>query len=324
MSKMKNRRRRAPEENIEEKELAMTSVTAAMVKALRDQTGAGMMDCKAALSESAGDMEDAIDWLRKKGLSKAAKKAGRMAAQGLVAVAVEEDAQGAVGVAVEVNSETDFVARNEVFQTMVADVAQTALGVGGNIEKLRVAEIPGAGKSVDEHIAEMVGQIGENMALRRSEGLVVEQGAVASYVHGQAREGAGKIGVIVGLRSTGDKAKLKNLGKQIAMHIAAARPLAARIQELDPAILEREKSILADQARESGKPENIIEKMVEGRLRKFYEESVLLEQVFVIDGETKIGEVIENAAKDVGAPIELAGFARLELGEGVEAAEGKD
>ncbi len=302
----------------------MAGVTAAMVKELRDKTGAGMMDCKAALTETGADMEAAVDWLRKKGLAKAAKKAGRTAAQGLVAVAVEEGGKGATGVVVEVNSETDFVARNEVFQKMVGDVAQTALGVGGDYEKLRTETFAGGAKSVDEHIAEMVGQIGENMALRRAAGIVVDEGVVASYVHGQVTEGAGKIGVIVGLKSSGDKAALKTLGKQIAMHVAAARPLSARVEDLDSAVLERERNVLADQARASGKPENIIEKMVEGRLRKFYEESVLLEQVFVIDSETKVGKVIENAAKEAGAPIALVGFVRLELGEGVEKSEEDD
>ena len=302
----------------------MAGITAAKVKELRDTTGAGMMDCKAALKETDGDMEAAVDWLRKKGLAKAAKKAGRTAAQGLVAVAVEPTGAGAQGVIVEVNSETDFVARNELFQKMVADVAQVAISAGGDLEKLRAETFPGSGKPVDEHIAEMVGKIGENMALRRAQGVSVEEGAVASYVHGQVTPGAGKIGVIVGLKSSGDKAKLEALGKQIAMHVAAARPLAARVEDIDPAILEREKTILADQARASGKPENIIEKMVEGRLRKFYEESVLLEQIFVIDGETKIAKVIENAAGDVGAPIEFVGFERLELGDGVEVNEDEE
>ncbi len=297
------------------------AITASMVKDLRETTGAGMMDCKAALNETNGDMEAAVDWLRKKGLAKAAKKAGRTAAQGLVAVAVEPNASGAVGVLVEVNSETDFVARNELFQKMVADVAQTAISVTGDLDKLRTETFPGAGKSVEEHIAEMVGQIGENMALRRSSGIDVDQGAVAAYVHGQVTPGAGKIGVLVGLKSSGDKAKLEALGKQIAMHIAAVRPLAARVEELDPEVVNREKSVLAEQARASGKPENIIEKMVEGRLRKFYEEAVLLEQIFVIDGETKVGKVIENTAKEIGAPVELVGFERLELGEGVEQSE---
>ena len=302
----------------------MAGITAAMVKELRETTGAGMMDCKTALNETDGDMQAAVDWLRKKGLAKAAKKAGRTAAEGLVAIAVEEDAKGARGVLVEVNSETDFVARNEIFQKMVADIAQTAVGADGDLDKLRAETFPGAGKSVDEHIAEMVGQIGENMSLRRSAGVAVDEGVVASYVHGQVTEGAGKIGVIVGLKSSGDKAALKAVGKQVAMHVAAAGPLAARIEDLDPAVVNREKEVLADQARASGKPEEIIEKMVEGRLRKFYEESVLLEQVFVIDGETKVGKVIENAAKDAGAPVELVGFARLQLGDGVEKKDDED
>lgn len=302
----------------------MAGITAAMVKELREITGAGMMDCKTALKETDGDVQAAVDWLRKKGLAKAAKKAGRTAAEGLVAIAVEEDAKGATGVLVEVNSETDFVARNDIFQKMVADIAQTAISVAGDIDKLRAETFPGAGKSVEEHIAEMVGQIGENMTLRRSAGITVEEGVVASYTHGQVTEGAGKIGVIVGLKSSGDKAALKALGKQVAMHVAAARPLAARVDDLDPEVVNREKEVLADQARASGKPENIIEKMVEGRLRKFYEESVLLEQVFVIDGETKVGKFIENAAKDVGAPVELVGFERLQLGDGVEKSDDED
>ena len=296
----------------------MAGVTAAMVKELRDTTGAGMMDCKAALNETDGNMEAAVDWLRKKGLAKAAKKAGRTAADGLVAVAVEGTGAGSNGVVVEVNSETDFVARNEVFQEMVRDVASAAISANGDLDKLRNETFPGADKSVDEHIAEMVGKIGENMNLRRSSGIQVNEGVVASYVHGQVTEGAGKIGVIVGLNSSGDAEKLKALGKQIAMHVAAARPLAAKIEELDAEVVEREKSVLADQARASGKPENIIEKMVEGRLRKFYEEAVLTEQIFVIDGETKIAKVLENAANEVGAPVTLEGFVRLELGEGVD------
>ena len=302
----------------------MSGITAAMVKELRDTTGAGMMDCKAALKETDGDIDAAVDWLRKKGLSKAAKKAGRTATEGLVAVGLEANAKGETGVLVEVNSETDFVARNDLFQKMVDDIAQTAISVGGDLDKLRSEEFPGAGKSVDEHVAEMVGKIGENMSLRRSEGITVDEGAVASYIHGQVTDGAGKIGVLVGLKSSGDKAVLKAVGKQVAMHVAAARPLAARIEDLDPTVVEREKSVLAEQARASGKPEAIIDKMVEGRLRKFYEEGVLLEQVFVIDGETKVGKVIENAAKDAGAPVEFVGFVRLELGDGVEKSADED
>jgi elongation factor Ts len=297
----------------------MSAISASMVKELRDTTGAGMMDCKAALTETAGDMEAAVDWLRKKGLAKAAKKSGRTAAEGLVVAATN----GGVGVLVEVNSETDFVARNETFQKMAADIAKVALGTTGDVEAVKAAAYPGASMTVAEKVAEMVGSIGENMNVRRS-AMVKADGVVAAYIHNQTVEGAGKIGVLVGLKSTGDKAKLAALGKQIAMHVAAARPLSGTVADLDPAVVEREKAILADQARASGKPEEIIGKMVEGRLRKFYEESVLLEQIFVIDGETKVAKVIENAAKQVGAPIEFTGFARLELGEGVERNEAED
>lgn len=296
----------------------MSQITAAMVKELRDMTGAGMMDCKAALGETGGDIESAVDWLRKKGLAKAAKKSGRSASEGLVAVCVKREGDGAKGVVVEVNSETDFVARNEIFQKMVGQIARAALETSGDIEAVRTAAFPGADKSIEDHVAEMVGQIGENMNLRRSAALSVDQGAIASYVHGQVVDGAGKIGVMVALKSSADKAKLEALGKKIAMHVAAARPLAGTIEDLDPAVVTREKEVLAEQARGSGKPENIIEKMVEGRLRKFYEEAVLLEQIFVIDGETPVRKVLEDAGKDLGAPIEFAGFVRFELGEGVD------
>ncbi len=301
----------------------MAEVTATMVKELREQTGAGMMDCKAALTETKGDMEAAVDWLRKKGLAKAAKKAGRAASQGLVAAAVSRKGTGAEAVLVELNSETDFVARNAIFQKLVADIARIALTTKGDVESVRGAPFSG-GKTVEAQIAEMVGQIGENMTLRRAAKLSVSEGAIAAYIHGQVADGAGKIGVLVALKSAGDRARLETLAKQIAMHAAAARPLAGRIEELDPAVVKRERDILFDQARNSGKPANIIEKMVDGRIRKFYEEAVLLEQVFVIDGETPVRRVIENAAKDVGAPVEFAGFARLELGEGVEAANDVD
>ncbi len=302
----------------------MAGISAAMVKELRETTGAGMMDCKAALNETDGDMQAAVDWLRKKGLAKAAKKSGRTASEGLVALASQAEGAGAKAVLVEINSETDFVARNEVFQKMVAEIAEAAAATDGSLEAVRAAPYPGADKSVEDHIAEMVGQIGENMNLRRTAAITVDEGVVASYVHGPVTDNAGKIGVIVGLKSSGDKDKLNALGKQIAMHVAAARPLAATVADLDPAVVEREKQVLAEQARASGKPEEIIEKMVEGRLRKFYEESVLLEQIFVIDGENTISKVIANAAGDVGAPVEFAGFARLELGEGVEKKEDDD
>ncbi len=302
----------------------MAAITAALVKELREKTGAGMMDCKAALKENDGDMEKAVDWLRKKGLSKAAKKAGRTAADGLVAVAVAETGNGAKGVLVEVNAETDFVARNEVFQKMVASIADEALSVDGDIDALRTRTFPGGSKTIDEHITAMVGTIGENMSLRRAEGVAVDNGVVVPYIHTQIADGMGKIGVLVALKSEGDKAALKALARQIAMHVAATRPLALNIADLDASLVEREKSVLADQARASGKPEAIIEKMVEGRLRKYYEESVLMEQIFVMDNETKIGKLVEAAAKDAGAPVELTGFVRLELGEGIEVEEGDD
>ena len=302
----------------------MAAITAALVKELREKTGAGMMDCKAALKENDGDMEAAVDWLRKKGLSKAAKKAGRTAADGLVAVKVAEAGNGAEGVLVEVNAETDFVARNEVFQKMVGEIANQALAVKGDVEALRKATYPGGDKSVDEHIAEMVGQIGENMSLRRADYVSVDDGVVVSYVHTQITDNMGKIGVLVALKSGGDKAVLNGLGRQIAMHVAASRPLALTVDDLDSTLVEREKSVLADQARASGKPEAIIEKMVEGRLRKYYEETVLMEQIFVMDNETKIGKLVENAKNDAGAPVELVGFVRMELGEGIEQDNGDD
>lgn len=302
----------------------MAAITAQMVKDLREMTGAGMMDCKAALNATEGDVEAAVDWLRKKGLSKAAKKSGRAASQGLVAVAAAREGAGASAVLVEVNSETDFVARNDLFQKLVAGVAKAAIATDGSVDAVRAAKYPGSDMSVESKIAEMVGQIGENMSLRRTAKISVPQGAVAAYIHGQATEGAGKIGVLVGLKSAGDRARLEALGKQIAMHVAAARPLAGTVADLDPAVVKRERDILFEQARGSGKPDNIIEKMVDGRIRKFYEESVLLEQIFVIDGETRVGKVIENAAKEIGAPVEFAGFTRLELGEGVEKSDEQD
>ena len=295
----------------------MADITAAMVKDLREKTGAGMMDSKKALVETGGDVEAAVDWLRKKGLAKAAKKAGRTAADGLVAYALA----GTRGALVEVNAETDFVARNETFQNMVRDIADLALDVDGDIEHLRETTFPGTEKKVDDHVAEMVGQIGENMNLRRAGGLSVSAGAVVPYLHTQMADREGKIAVLVALESSGDTEVLQQVGKQLAMHIAAARPLALDVDGLDQAVVEREKQVLSDQAKASGKPENIIEKMVEGRIRKFYEESVLLEQVFVIDGETKVKDVVKNAAKDAGADVKLTGYLRFELGEGIEKQE---
>ncbi len=292
----------------------MAGITAAMVKELREKTGAGMMDCKTALSENGGDVEASIDWLRTKGLAKAAKKAGRVAAEGLVGISSD----GTRGAVAEVNSETDFVARNDQFQSMVRDISTLALDAGGDLDALLAMAYPGSDKTVGEYVTEMVGTIGENMSVRRTAQLGVEDGVVASYVHNAAGDGLGKIGVLVALESTGDKAKLEAFGKQLAMHVAATNPLSLSTDDLDPSVVEHERTVLSEQARESGKPENIIEKMVEGRLRKFYEEVVLLSQVFVIDGETRIEKAIEATAADAGAPVKLTGFVRFELGEGIE------
>jgi elongation factor Ts len=298
----------------------MSNITASMVKQLRDLSGAGMMDCKSALNENNGDVDAAVDWLRTKGLAKAAKKSGRVAAEGLVGVA----SQGTTGSVVEVNSETDFVARNEIFQTMVNDISGLALATSGSHDDLLAADYPGAGKSVADHVQEMVGTIGENMTVRRSEQLSVSEGVVASYVHSQVADGLGKIGVLVALESSGDTDKLTALGKQLAMHVAATSPLAATVDELDPEDVERERAVLIAEAKESGKPDEIIGKMVEGRIRKFYEEVVLESQVFVIDGETRISKVLEEAAGDIGGPIQLKGFVRFELGQGVDKGEEAD
>jgi len=295
----------------------MANITATMVKELRDQTGAGMMDCKAALAETDGEMEAAVDWLRAKGISKAAKKAGRVAAEGLVAVAGE----GNKAVVVEVNAETDFVARGETFQSMVRSIADVALSVGGDFEKLSNAPFPGSDKSVSEHLQEMVGQIGENMSLRRSAGLEVSPGAVASYMHSAVAPGLGRIGVLVALESSGDAEKLAALGRQIAMHIAATNPLAVDIDGVDASVVERERAVYREQAKESGKPEEIIEKMVEGRIRKFYEEAVLLKQAFVIDPDQTVEKAVTAAASDIGAPVKVVGFSRFALGEGIEKEE---
>jgi len=293
----------------------MTNVTASMVKDLRDKTGAGMMDCKSALNETAGDMEAAIDWLRKKGLSKAAKKAGRVAAEGLVGVVSNNN----VGALVEVNAETDFVARNDEFKTFVKDAANAALKAEGDVEKLLAH--PAAEGSMKDRLTALVAKIGENMSVRRAVMLAVSEGVVASYVHNAASPELGKIGVLVALKSSGDKEKLGALGKQIAMHVAAAAPLALTPENLSKDVVERERAIQADIARQSGKPENVIEKMMEGRMRKFYEESVLMSQTFVIDGETQISKVVEKASKDLGTPVAIEGFVRFQVGEGIEKIE---
>jgi elongation factor Ts len=292
----------------------MAEITAQLVKDLREKTGAGMMDCKKALVEVAGDLEAAIDWLRKKGLSAAAKKAGRVAAEGLVAVA----GTGLTAAVVEVNAETDFVGRNEQFQQAVGQIAKIALVGNSDVEALKNAAFPGTGRTVQEELTNLIATIGENMSLRRVSKLAVTDGVIATYVHNAVSPGVGKIGVLVALESTADKAKLAELGKQIAMHIAAAAPQALVIADVDPAKLEREKAILMEQAAASGKPADIIAKMMEGRVRKYYEEVVLTEQVYAIDGETKISKVVENAAKTLGAPVALSGFARFQLGEGIE------
>lgn len=293
----------------------MTEITAAMVKDLREKTGAGMMDCKKALNEAQGNMEAAIDWLRKKGLSAAAKKAGRVAAEGLVAVA----ASGNKAAVIEVNAETDFVALNDKFQTFTVEAAKIALATGGDLEALKKAAYP-TGGVVAEALTNLIAVIGENMTLRRTAMLSVPKGVVASYVHNAVAPNLGKIGVLVALESDAAPAKLQELGKQLAMHVAAARPDALSVNDVDAKNLDRERNVLAEQARASGKPEAIIAKMVEGRLRKYYEEVVLLEQVYVVDGETRIAQVIENAAKTFGTPVKLTGFVRYQLGEGIEKA----
>ncbi len=296
----------------------MAEITAALVKELREKTGAGMMDCKRALAETAGDLEGAVDWLRKKGLSAAAKKAGRVAAEGLVGVAT----RGTLGAVLEVNAETDFVARNETFQHFVRTATELALTTGDDLERLRSAAFPGTGRNVGDELTHMIATIGENMALRRVRRLEVKNGAVLGYVHNALAPGLGKIGVLVALESTGDGEKLAALGKQLAMHVAAARPDYLDTASVDQAALERERDVLREQSRASGKPEAIIEKMVEGRLRKFYEEVVLLEQTYVVDGESRISKVIEASAKELGTPVKVTGFARFALGEGIAKEQG--
>jgi elongation factor Ts len=291
----------------------MAEITAATVKELRERTGAGMMDCKKALGETSGDMEAAVDWLRAKGLSAAAKKAGRTAAEGLVGVAVE----GNRGAVVEVNSETDFVAKNDQFQQFVHNVAQLALETGGNVEDLLAAAYPGGG-TVEEALTNNIATIGENQSVRRSAVLQVSQGAVVSYVHNAVAPGLGKIGVLVALESSADGEKLQALGKQIAMHIAAANPLALTGEELDPEMIERERAIAVEKAKESGKPQEIVEKMVEGGLAKFRKENALLSQLFVMDNKTPVGDVVASAGKDAGSAIAISAFVRFQLGEGIE------
>jgi elongation factor Ts len=295
----------------------MAEITAALVKELREISGAGMMDCKKALAENAGNLEAAVDWLRKKGLAAAAKKAGRVAADGLVGVTAE----GSAGALVEVNCETDFVARNEQFQAFVAAASKLALKAA-DLEALKAMQMPGENLTVAEKLTQLVATIGENLQLRRMAKLGVSTGVIAAYTHNQIVPNLGKIGVLVALESAADKAKLATLGKQIAMHVAATNPQALTADAVDPAALERERAVLTEQAKASGKPAEIIGKMVEGRLRKYYEDVVLLEQVYVIDGESRVKQVVEKAGKELGSPVKIAGYARLAVGEGIDKGAG--
>jgi elongation factor Ts len=290
------------------------SISAAQVKELRELTGAGMMDCKAALAETNGDMEAAVDWLRKKGISKADKKAGRTAAEGLIGI----DSGLREAVLVEVNSETDFVARNDAFQEIVRNVAKVALAFGGDTEKVAAANYPGSDKSVAETIKDAVGTIGENLHFRRSAKLSVGHGAVATYIHNAVADNLGKLGVLVAVETSGKEEAAHAIARQIAMHVAATSPLALTPEELDPAVVERERSIFSEQARQSGKPEAIIEKMVEGRLRKFYEEVVLLKQAFVLNPDVTVEKALKDAEKEIGAPAKITAFLRFALGEGID------
>ncbi len=292
----------------------MAEITASKVKELREKTGAGMMDAKKALVENGGDMDAAVDWLRTKGLAKAAKKSGRVAAEGLVAVVTE----GTKGAVVELNSETDFVSRNEEFQGFVQKVAKTALDAG-DVEALAAADLDG--KPVAENLTDLIAKIGENMTLRRSASLEVSKGAVIAYVHGALSDGLGKIGVLVGLESDASADALQAVGKQVAMHVAAANPQFLDANSVDPAVAEREKNVLIEQAKAEGKPQEIAEKMVQGRMQKFFKEICLLDQIFVIDGETKVADVVANAGKEAGADIKLTGFLRFQLGDGIEKEE---
>jgi elongation factor Ts len=301
---------------VKKDEIDMAEITAAAVKELRERTGAGMMDCKKALAEANADMEAAVDWLRAKGLAAAAKKAGRTAAEGLVGVAVE----GNRGAVVEVNSETDFVAKNEQFQGFVREVAKLALTSGGDIEALAAAQFPGGG-TVAEALTESIAKIGENQSLRRVAVIEVDEGAVVSYVHNAVAPGLGKIGVLVALESGAPAEVLQPLGKQLAMHIAAANPLALDADALSPALIERERGIAMEKAKESGKPANIVEKMVEGSLAKFRKDNALLSQLFVIDNKTPVAEVVAAAAKEAGTPVALKAFVRFQIGEGIEKKE---
>jgi len=295
----------------------MSTVTAAMVKELRDRTGAGMMDCKKALAETNGDIEAAADWLRKKGLAAASKKASRVAAEGLVGVATA----GNKGACVEVNAETDFIARNDQFQAYVSTLAKIALDEGANPDALKAASYPGTGNTVETELTNLIATIGENMTFRRAELMEVKQGVVASYVHNQTAEGLGRIGVLVGLESTGDTKRLYEVARQIAMHVAATNPQSAFIHELDQALVAKERAVHEDMAKASGKPAEFLDKMIDGRMRKYYEQVVLIEQEFVMGPDKRVKDVLEDAAKELGTPVELKGFIRFGLGEGIEKEE---
>ena len=295
----------------------MAEITTALVKELRERTGAGMMDCKRALGEAGGDIEAATDWLRKKGLAAAAKKASRVTSEGLIGMALADKAAALV----EVNAETDFVARNESFQELVRRIAALAPAAKGDLAALKAMTVAATGRTVEDEVTQAIAVIGENINLRRTAYLEVTEGAVAGYLHNQLSPGLGKLGVLVALASSGDAARVAETGKQLAMHVAATNPQSVTTAALDPALIERERAIFADQARASGKPENIIEKMVEGRLRKFYEEAVLLEQVFVVDPDKRVKEAVQATAKELGAGIEVVAFVRMALGEGVEKGE---
>jgi elongation factor Ts len=297
----------------------MAEITAVLVKTLRDKSGVGMMDCKKALQETDGDMEAAIDWLRAKGLSKAAKKADRVAAEGAVALAAETQGAGMTAALIELNAETDFVARNEAFQALASGIAATALKVDGDVETLRAAKMAG-GESVADSITHLIATIGENMVLRRSARFAVGQGAIGAYTHG-AIAGAtdlGRIGVLVAVEGAGDQAALKELGRNIALHVAATSPLSLSVDDLDPAAVDRERAIFTEQAIASGKPPAVAEKMVEGRIRKFYEEAVLLKQAYVRNPDQTIEQLVAETAKTLGSPVKVIGFARFALGEGVD------
>lgn len=292
----------------------MTNITASLVKELRELSGAGMMDCKKALTEVGGDIEAAVDWLRKKGIAKASKKSDRVAAEGLVGVA-SNDAMGAI---VEVNSETDFVARNDKFQDMVSKIAVLALDTGGDLDKLQAASFPGGDLAVSAYLTEMIATIGENMSIRRTATLAVSKGVVADYVHAKVSDGLGKIGVLIALQSDGDKEALNTFGRQVAMHVAATNPLALDATGLDPALLEREKAILMDKAKASGKPDHILEKIAESGMKSFAKDNCLLDQGFVHDPSKSVAQAAKEAEKAVGAPIKIAGYIRYGLGEGIE------